>query len=106
MSEAPEVLARLRPSGEVMRLARMGASFPTRLSFMRQLVRRMHRENWRFERRLFDLDGEGHGTAVLVAHGPERLGEVVNVPTIGGSAVPAKIVETCFHDKTGAKQDV
>jgi sarcosine oxidase, subunit alpha len=42
----------------------------------------------------------------LVKHGPERIGEVVTIPTIGGPPIKAKIVETCFYDKTGAKQDV
>ena len=41
--KAVEDVPQLRPPGEVMRLERMGASFPTRLSFMRQLVRRMIR---------------------------------------------------------------
>ena len=41
--------AKLRPPGEVMRLARMGASFQTRISFMRRLIRRMHRERWHMD---------------------------------------------------------
>lgn len=64
--------APLRPPETVMRLERMGASFPTRLSFMRQLVRRMRRERWRLERACFDLDAEGCGVAVYAAHGPAR----------------------------------
>jgi len=54
----------LRPPGEVMRLARMGASFPTRLSFMRSLIRRMARDRWACERRIFDLDRNGLGRCV------------------------------------------
>ncbi len=50
----------------------MGSSFQTRLSFMRQLIRRMHRERWRFERLRFELDAAGYGTAVYAAHGPQR----------------------------------
>ena len=42
----------------------------------------------------------------LISHGPERMGETVDVPRIGGDVVRAKIVETCFYDKEGAKQDV
>ncbi|GKY89055.1 sarcosine oxidase subunit alpha family protein [Sinisalibacter aestuarii] len=42
----------------------------------------------------------------LVAHGPERMGEVVTIPTIGGPAIKAKIVDPVFYDKEGAKQDV
>ncbi|MDA0702867.1 MAG: hypothetical protein O3A96_06465 [Proteobacteria bacterium] len=75
---APGVMGRpdpalMRPPKEVMRLARMGASFPTRLSFMRSLVRRLAREAWRFEVARFDLDEEGYGTVLLSAEGPERV---------------------------------
>src|SRR5438477_8167851 len=62
--EPPLSLSRevgLRPPSEVMRLARMGASFPTRLSFMRGLIRRMARERWSFKPSLFDLDRRGFG---------------------------------------------
>ncbi len=69
--------AKLRPPGEVMRLACMGASFPTRLSFMRRLIRRMHRERWRIERTRFDLDDEGYGTALYVVTTPERCYSLV-----------------------------
>jgi len=62
----------LRPPDEVMKLARMGAAFPTRLSFMRSLVRRMAREAWRFEKVRFDVDAQGFGTSVLAVHTPDR----------------------------------
>lgn len=62
----------LRSPDKVMRLARMGAAFPTRLSFMRSLVRRMWREDWQFSIRRFDLDPEGYGTAVLSVETPAR----------------------------------
>ncbi len=55
-----------------MRLARMGASHQTRLSFMRSLVRRMAKENWSFERLRFDVDADGYGTSVYAVHAPER----------------------------------
>lgn len=56
-----------------MRLDRMGAAFPTRLSFMRCLIRRMAREGWTVERQRFDLDASGYGTAVYtVAAGTRR----------------------------------
>jgi hypothetical protein len=45
---AADVAALMRPPQEVMRLARLGAFHPTRLSFVRTLVRRMGREAWRF----------------------------------------------------------
>ena len=60
----------LREPDAVMRLARMGAAFPTRLSFMRVLLRRLARERARVERTLWALDREGHGRAVLTV----RLG--------------------------------
>ena len=69
--------AKMRPPAEVMRLARMGASFQTRISFMRRLIRRMHRERWRIERTRFDLDDEGYGTALYVVTTPERCYSLV-----------------------------
>ena len=68
---------RLRTPDEVMRLERMGASFQTRMSFMRQLIRRMYRERWRLERQRFDLDADGYGVSVHAAHCPERTYSLV-----------------------------
>ncbi len=56
--------APLRPPSTVMRLARMGAFHPTRVSFVRTLVRRMARERWRIERERFNLDAQGYGDVV------------------------------------------
>jgi hypothetical protein len=61
-----------RPPDTVMKLARLGAFHQTRLSFMRQLLRRLRAEAWRFETRAFDIDARGVGHAVYTAHGPER----------------------------------
>lgn len=61
-----------RPPGRVMSLARMGSFHQSRLSFMRQLLRRLKSENWRFEVRLFDIDARGVGHAVYTAHGPRH----------------------------------
>ena len=55
-----------------MRLGRMGSAFQTRISFMRSLVRRMHREAWTIEQTRFDLDDDGFGVAVYTVCGPER----------------------------------
>ena len=60
---APPAIA-LRPPDTVMRLRRLGAAFPTRLSFTRILLRRLAAENARVERPLWDLDTEGYGRAV------------------------------------------
>ena len=62
----------LRPPEQVMRLERMGSAFQTRISFMRSLVRRMHREAWTIEQTRFDLDDDGFGVAVYTVYGPER----------------------------------
>ena len=70
-SAAPDGVAP-RPPDVVMRPERMGAAFPTRLSFMRSLIRLMHRERWRIETARFDLDGEGYGTVVHTVTTPHR----------------------------------
>lgn len=62
----------LRPADTVMRLARMGSFHQSRLSFMRVLLRRLKAENWRFERRAFEIDAKGVGHAVYTMHGPVR----------------------------------
>ncbi|TNF60388.1 MAG: hypothetical protein EP307_08725 [Rhodobacteraceae bacterium] len=54
----------LRPPGQVMRLARMGAFFPTRLSFLRVLTRRLSQDGARVTRPLWEIDAEGFGRAV------------------------------------------
>lgn len=62
----------MRAPQEVMRLARMGASHQTRLSFMRAILRRVKREGWQVERTLWDVDEKGVGVGVYEARGPER----------------------------------
>ena len=64
-------IERRQPS-EVMQLKRLGCLHQCRLSFMRILTRRMAREHWRFTRHLFDINEEGVGRAVYVAHTPSR----------------------------------
>ena len=54
----------LRPPSEVMRLRRMGASFPTRLSFLRVLLRRLSAENAQVTRPVWEMDEGGFGHAV------------------------------------------
>lgn len=54
----------LRPPSRVMCLDRMGAGFATRLSFLRQTIRRLHEDRARVERSLWDIDGNGHGRAI------------------------------------------
>jgi sarcosine oxidase, subunit alpha len=48
----------------------------------------------------------GRGIALgLVHRGPERMGEVIAFQGDGEKAVEARIVETCFYDKAGEKQN-
>jgi hypothetical protein len=67
----------LRAPDDVMRLACMGANHQNRLSFMRVLLRRLKRENWRFDRPRWDMDRDGFGVAVYAARGPVRTYSLV-----------------------------
>lgn len=75
---------KLRSPQEVMRLQRMGASHPTRLSFLKVMLRRMISENWRFDRPTWNIDQQGVGCAVYRAIGPVRTYSLVafshNIP--------------------------
>lgn len=62
----------MRPAQEVMRLARMGTSHQTRLSFMRAILRRVKREGWQVKRTVWEVDDNGVGVGVYEARGPER----------------------------------
>jgi hypothetical protein len=57
-------LASLRPPETVMRLARLGAAFPTRLSFMRTLIRDLHHAGAIIDRPVWQIDAQGYGRAV------------------------------------------
>lgn len=49
----------------------------------------------------------GKGIALgLVLNGPDRMGEVIEFTGEGETQIKARIVETCFYDKEGEKQDV
>lgn len=72
LNPMPEAAAFRRPPAQVMRLDRMGSAHPTRLSFLRGLLRMMDREGWRFDRPVWDIDEQGVGRAVYRAAGPER----------------------------------
>lgn len=60
------------------RTGRLGAMHGTRLSFVRALVRRMARDNWRIRVAQMDLDEHGYGTCVytIEAYG-ERYSQVI-----------------------------
>ncbi|MEM1234605.1 MAG: sarcosine oxidase subunit alpha family protein [Pseudomonadota bacterium] len=42
----------------------------------------------------------------LVHHGPDRMGEVLTFPKVGGGEVQARIVSPVFYDPEGEKQNV
>ncbi len=66
-----------RAPSVVMRLARMGSAHPTRLSFLRVMLRRMLAGDWRFDRPVWNIDDKGVGRAVYRAVGPDRTYSLV-----------------------------
>ncbi len=71
----------LRPPEIVMRLQRLGAAHPTRLSFLRQLIRRATKEQWRVRKDRFELDNRGFGRAVYAVETPARVYSLVAFST-------------------------
>ena len=49
---------------DIMTLDKMGARYPSRLSFSRSMLRRLLFDNWKISKSKFDLDDNGYGTAV------------------------------------------
>ena len=43
---------------------------------------------------------------MMVRRGPERMGEVLEFPKVGGGSVMARIVDPVVYDKDGEKQHV
>ncbi|APX12125.1 hypothetical protein [Tateyamaria omphalii] len=64
MKDHAPSLVPLRPPETVLRLSRMGQMMPTRLSFLRVLLRRLCAERATITRRAWEMSGEGHGRAV------------------------------------------
>ena len=62
----------LRPPDVVMRLDRMGASHPTRLSFLRAMMRQAEREAWKVAPSAWEIDDDGFGHAVIRVDMPMR----------------------------------
>lgn len=60
-----------------MRLERLGAAFPTRLSFMRAMLRRVAAEGWRCARTLWRINEQGVGVAIYEAAAPEHVYSLV-----------------------------
>ncbi|TMV05637.1 hypothetical protein FGK63_16470 [Ruegeria sediminis] len=76
-AEISDIRTSCRSPDQVMRLSRMGSAHPTRLSFLRVLLRRMQQENWTFDRPVWEIDGSGVGRAVYCARGPHRTYSLV-----------------------------
>ena len=57
-----------RPAHSVMRLARMGQSMPHKLSFSRQIIRRMLSDGSAVDRCVWNMNTDGHGRAVYTVH--------------------------------------
>ncbi len=70
-------LLELRPPTDVMRLQRMGSYHPMRLSFSRQLLRRMAAENWLVTTSEWAIDDRGFGHAVITAKTPNHTYSLV-----------------------------
>ena len=66
-----------RDPAQVMRLSRLGSLHQCRLSFMRQLTRRMAREGWTFARPVFRIDATGVGHAVYTVNTRDRTYSLV-----------------------------
>lgn len=103
----------LRQPDEVMRLERLGSAHAHRLSFMRVLLRRLRREQWRFSVHQFDIDADGVGHAVYLATGPEHIYALVvfahNLPDEQRSdRVIAEAWDTtfCLHDGIPSDEDL
>lgn len=71
----------LRPPDQVMRLDRLGASHPTRISFLRAMLRRVEGEGWRYSVPVWAIDAEGHGHAVLQVDAPAHSYSLVAFST-------------------------
>ena len=64
-----------------MRLDRLGASHPTRLSFLRTLIRRASREGWRVRRSQWMMDDAGYGCAIYAVDTGPRTYSLVAFST-------------------------
>nr|WP_298379841.1 hypothetical protein [uncultured Halomonas sp.] len=78
LDSQPHVRPFLRPAEQVMGLERLGSLHASRLSFVRSLVRQMARQRWQVSCSRFDLDDNGHGTAIYRVQTPHgRYHEVI-----------------------------
>ena len=80
--------ADLRPPSRVMRLARMGAFHPTRLSFIPSLLRELRAGKWTFARTHWKMDARGVGESVHTAR--RASGETYSLAAFGHDLPPEK----------------
>ena len=74
---APDLARYMRPPSEVMRLARMGSGHPTRLSFLRVLLRRLRTADWQIDRPVWNVDAKGVGHGVYRVKSADRTYSLV-----------------------------
>ena len=90
-----------RPPHSVMRLARMGQSMPHKLSFSRQIIRRLIKDGGQVDRCVWDMDANGHGRAVYTVHvggNPYSLVAISNAldDSMRSDRVIAEAWDACF----------
>jgi hypothetical protein len=76
-SLAQETVRYIRPAKEVMRLGHLGSSHPTRLSFLRVLLRRLASSDWQIDRPVWNVNAKGVGHCVYRAKSTERTYSLV-----------------------------
>lgn len=102
-AERPD--AALRPPQQVMRLARMGSFFATRLSFVRVLIRELMTGGWTFSKPRFDIDCDGYGTAIYrVSNGLRSYSLVVFASYLAPEHRTDRVIATAW-DATFALHD-
>ena len=72
-------LPALRPPSQVMKLARLGAFFPTRLSFLGTLLRDLAAQQAQPRRTRWEIDESGFGRAVYTIRLDGREGVATSV---------------------------
>ena len=70
-------VSRLRDASMVMDLKRMGAMHQTRISFVRNLIRKISKSHWKFYTHKWSLSLEGFGTVIYRVETPNNVYHVV-----------------------------
>jgi len=102
---------KLREPSLVMKLSRLGSCHQSKLSFLRSFIREF--KSWNYSRNLFDLDKEGHGTAIYSFEKKGRNYSLICFaqyikPEERSDRVIATKWDTAFvlHDGIPTKQDI